>query len=204
MAIITPQNFKDWRKITGTADDTNVAAAVAGANQAVVQYTGQTFDKTATTSATARVYVPATRYRVEVDPFWETTVLVVKADGDANGTYETTLVRDTDYVLYPLNGLRDGATWPYLELRSLGTAFPCWGDRPSIQVTAAWGWPVIPDAVFMATLLVAGRLYGRQQSPDGVLGGGFADIGPVRVSKYEDPDAARLLDNFMETKVLVA
>lgn len=67
-----------------------------------------------------------------------------------------------------------------------------WSLVPNAQVrvTALWGWPIIPDEVVQATLILANRLYMRKDSPEGVLGP--SDWGVVRVGG-RDPDVSELL-----------
>lgn len=67
--------------------------------------------------------------------------------------------------------------------------FGGWGTS-SVQITARWGWPELPDEVEQATALLAARLYRRKDSPQGVIGGG--EFGPVRVSRI-DPDVEALI-----------
>jgi len=69
-----------------------------------------------------------------------------------------------------------------------------YGDgQVSVEVTAKWGWPAVPDTVKQAALMLASRLYGRKASPMGVIGVG--DFGPVRISR-SDPDIAFLLMDY--------
>lgn len=200
MAIITTANLKSHLGISDTNDDTTIGWAVDAANSAVVEYCGRDFDKTATVSASARVFDRRAANLVEVDDFWETTVLVVKTDDDNDGTYETTWTINTDYILEPLNGRRYGQTWPYETIRAVGSrTFPSLA-RPAIQVTAAWGWTAVPASVFEAALIKAARVWKRRKSPEGVLSG-FAEFGPVRISRSEDPDVVDLLDPYRRRSV---
>ncbi len=66
-------------------------------------------------------------------------------------------------------------------------------DAYGIQVTARWGWPVVPPEITEATLLLAARLFKRKDSPGGVAS--FGDFGPVRISNI-DVDVTNLLAPF--------
>jgi hypothetical protein len=205
--IITVDNLKTHLGITDTVDDDTINVAVAAANQAVVQHCGRTFDKVAEGDESARVYFTCSGSFVEVDDFWSTTNLVIKTDEGDTGTYGTTWAT-TDYRLTPTNALRDGLPWPYNKVVALASrVFPVGGYHPRVQITAAWGWSSIPDAVFEATLIKAARLFRRKDSPDGLIGG-FSDLGAVRVSSYEDPDVTALLSPFVgargNTGILIA
>jgi hypothetical protein len=52
----------------------------------------------------------------------------------------------------------------------------------------------VPDEVVQATLLQAGRLYRRKDSPEGVTGS--ADWGMVRLPRL-DPDVMALIEPYM-------
>ena len=193
MAIITAANLKTHLGISDTVDDTTIGYAVNAANRAVIEHCGRNFDKVATGSASARIYRACETHELAVDDFWETSALVVKTDGGDDGTFETTWVLNTDFILEPLNGLRYGQAWPYTTIRAIGgKLFPTWSRRPAVQITAAWGWTAVPDDVYEAALIKAARIWKRKNSPEGVLGG-YQDFGAVRISRYEDPDVLSLL-----------
>ena len=192
MAIITNTNLKNWLGISDSTDDTTITFAVNAANSAVVEYCGRTFDKTTSGSETARVYRPEHSRVVYTDDFWQTTNLVVKADDTDDGTFPTTWTINTDFVVEPLNGLINGRHTPYYRIQAVGTrCFPML-ERPSVQVTATWGWTAVPAPVTEAALIKGARLFKRKNSPEGVLGG-WAEFGAVRITSREDPDCAMLL-----------
>lgn len=64
----------------------------------------------------------------------------------------------------------------------------------AVRVTARWGWPVVPDEVQLATMLLAARLYRRKDSPQGVIGS--AEWGSIRVSRV-DPDVESLISHLI-------
>ena len=199
MPIITDTNLKAFLKpggLTGAQNDTVVTWAVNAANQAVVQYCARNFDKVAEGAETARVYYPDDACRVVVDDLWSTLNLVVKTDEGDDGTYETTWTVVTDYQLEPLNGREDDIAVPYYQIDAVGFSrrFPTRNRRPSVQVTAAWGWTAVPAAVTQAALIKAARLFHRKDSPQGVAG--FDNFGAVRLSKSEDGDVMSLLEPF--------
>lgn len=66
------------------------------------------------------------------------------------------------------------------------------GVSSRIRITAAWGWPAIPDAVVEATLLKATRLYSRKDAPQGVISN---EWGSARVPRI-DVDVANLLASY--------
>ena len=186
---VTLTELKDALGITGTADDTYLNLAIDSAEQSINDLCGRKF--TADGSATARTY-RAQPYLAVTDDISTLTGLVVKTDTAADGTFDTTWA-STDYQVEPLNNLTKGRS--INNLRAIGSyTFPVYGDgQVSVEVTAKWGWPSVPDPVKQATLMLSARLYGRKASPMGVIGVG--DFGPVRISR-SDPDIAYLLMDY--------
>lgn len=186
MAIIQDANLKAHLQpggISGAQHDTIITNAVNAVNQSVVQHCGRTFDKTAVGSETARVYRPENRCLVLTDDFHDVTNLVVKTDEGDDGTYETTWTTD-DFQTEPLNQLESGVTVPFYRIVAVESRRFPWNRRPSVQVTAAWGWTAVPPAVFQATLLWAARTFHRHASPQGVAG--FDQFGAVRLSSNDE------------------
>ena len=175
--------------ISGSADDTYLNLAIDAAEKSINDLCGRKF--TADSSATARTY-RAQPYLAVTDDISTLTGLVVKTDTAADGTFDTTWA-STDYQVEPLNNLTKGRS--VNNLRAIGSyTYPVYGDgQVSVEVTAKWGWPSVPDPVKQATLLTSSRLYGRKASPMGVIGVG--DFGPVRISRT-DPDIAALLMDY--------
>lgn len=118
--------------------------------------------------------------RLQVDDIGTEDITVEVGDGTswtAVSTVET----------YPDNALekQDAVT----ALRCLGGE---WSRNRRVRVTARWGWPAVPSAVYEATLLTAMRLVKRKASPEGVAGS--PDWGLVRVPNL-DPDVKAQLEH---------
>ena len=175
--------------ITGSTDDDFLNLAIDAAEQAIDDLCGRVV--TAAGSTSARTY-RAQPYLAVTDDISTLTGLVVKTDTSGDGTFDTTWA-STDYQVEPLNNLAKGRA--VFNLRAVGDyLFPVYGDGlVSLEVTANWGWPSVPDAVKQAALMYSSRLYGRKASPMGVIGVG--DFGPVRISR-SDPDIAHLLMDY--------
>ena len=176
--------------ISGSGDDDFLNLGIDAAEQAINDLCGRKF--TADGSASARTY-RAQSYLAVTDDISTLTGLVVKTDTSADGTFDTTWTASTDYQVEPLNNIVKGRS--VNNLRAIGSyTFPVYGDgQVSVEVTARWGWPAVPDTVKQAALMLASRLYGRKASPMGVIGVG--DFGPVRISR-SDPDIAFLLMDY--------
>lgn len=163
--------------ITDTIDDYLIRKAIRSASRQIDKLCRRRFYPDAT--ATARQFWRDSTVHTYVDEFWTTASLVVATDQDDDGIFETTWL-GTDYQLEPLNGIVDGDPgWPYNLIRAVeARTFPA-GKRPSVQVTAKWGWSAIPDDIREATLLSAAELFKLKDAPFGVAG--FGDFGAVRI-----------------------
>jgi hypothetical protein len=194
MSIVTASALASWLGIPDTEDDTRLSSAAAATNRAIVRYCGRSFETVTSASASERVFTPKTPTICYTDDFHTTDGLVVKIDNGDDGTYESTLTVNTDFILEPRNGREDGLAVPYRKLRATSWLFPHCGVRPSVQVKAAWGWASVPAEVTHAALIKAARLFKRKDSVEGVLGG-FQDFNAVtvRISTREDPDVVELL-----------
>jgi hypothetical protein len=58
--------------------------------------------------------------------------------------------------------------------------------RPTVQVTAKFGWPAVPDDVTKACLVQAGQLHKAKDTPFGVAG--VSDMGVLRSPFRAPPD----------------
>lgn len=185
----TLANLKLQLTIADTDRDALLNAALSAASRRVDTYCGRVFGLD--TVATARLFDPDQRIA------WRPNgaqVFLIDDIGDptfsvATGYYTTgtyTALASTDYATDRPNAIAEGYPITGL-LRAYG-----WYVGPSnrLQVTAKWGWPAVPAEVVEATLILAGRLYKRKDSPEGVLGA--SEWGTVRVSRT-DPDVADML-----------
>lgn len=183
----TVAELKGELGVTDTADDAKVERALDAASRTIDQFCGRRFYADAT--ASARTYRATDPYALRVDDISTLTGLVVKTDTAANGTYDTTLTITTDFVVDPPNAITQNR--PVTMLRHVNGTFPTAGFRSRVEVTAKWGWPRVPPEVRKACLIEAARLYRRKDTPEGVAG--ISDFGVVRISRFMDPDAERLL-----------
>jgi len=179
--------------------------AVVGTSRAVDDYcargaTGAPGRFWRDATPTVRVYAPRDTGTVRTDDIATATGLTVKTDTGGDGTFATTLAA-ADYQLEPWNADTDGRPWRRISMVS-GATLPWHQSRPTVQVTARFGWPAVPEPVRVAARLKAARLFRRKDSPDGMRG--FGEFGVVRISKFEDPDVAMLLDPYSLSRAMVA
>ena len=166
---------------TVTADETvNIEKAIESSSRSIDRMTNRRFWADAT--ATARQYRATDFYRLFVDDISSTTGLIVKTDTGGDGTYETTLTFNTDYILDPINAPQQER--PFTVVTMVGTTlFPSPINlRPGIQVTAKFGWynGTPPDDVEEACLILSTDLVKRASSVGGVLG--LSELGAIRMS----------------------
>jgi hypothetical protein len=144
-----------------------------------------------------RKYWPSCTGVLYVDDISTTTGLIVKADQGDDGTFETTLTINTDFIVEPVNAAAEFPIRPYTRIRLLGNTLTSWpllsSGRPSVQVTAKYGWPAIPDAIERACVIQARQIF---KSHDGASYQMSVDGIPMR-SPVIDPTARVLLEPFI-------
>lgn len=79
-------------------------------------------------------------------------------------------------------------------------AFATYGTLGTLDITAVWGWPEVPDDIIWAHHLQSQRLYKRKGSPEGIAGS--AEWGLSRVPRL-DPDVLAILKdgNYMRAGI---
>jgi hypothetical protein len=190
----TLAELKAALRISDYIDDAALERSVEGASRRIDGVCDRRFYLDAT--ASARIYRATSPWRVDVDDIGTTTGLVVRTDGDGSGTYATTWA-STDYELGPLNALAQGR--PANQVHAVEVLFPTHVMPSPVQVTARWGWPSVPDAIREATILLAGRMFKRQDSLLGVAGVG--DLGALPVMRF-DSDIEELVAPYVRRRVL--
>lgn len=169
-------------------DQDLIERAISTASRSIDRFCGRRFWKDAT--PVARLFRPRNDDFVIVNDIATATGLLVATD-DGDGTYATSWTIDTDFILEPNNAdiAEDGAH-PWWIVQSTGARlFPVDTLRPSLRVTAVWGWSAIPDDVVEATILLAVRTLRLKDAPFGVFGD--SQMGAMRVLRM-DP-ATRVL-----------
>lgn len=187
----TLAELKAALRISDSVDDALLERCVEAASRQIDNSCDRRFY--ADGSASARVYEASNSYTVMTDDISTTTGLIVKIDSNADGTYNQTLVLNSDYRIDPPNGTVSG--YPIRALRALDTLFPVdYRGRALIEVTARWGWPgSTPHAIREATVILSSRLFKRYDSPLGVAG--FGDLGVITVRRV-DPDVENLISPY--------
>jgi hypothetical protein len=197
---VTTTALKSYLKITDAVDDAELDVALFSASRAVEDFCNRQFNDAGAVSP--RVYTPEHYQWVIVDDFSSTVGLDIKIDEGGDGVFETTW-GPADYQVAPANGvIRGQAGFPFWEIRTTLTTsryIPTWTRRPSIQVTAQWGWATIPDPVKQACLILAAEQFKLKDAPFGVAG--FSEFGAVRVRN--NPMVASMLQPYARDGWLV-
>jgi hypothetical protein len=180
----TLNQIKTFLSITDSVDDTLLEDMVEAASRSIDRIANRRFYQDE--SASARKYRVSSPIILYTDDISTTSSLVVKTDDDGDGTFETTLVLNTDYIMDPLTASSLGRPFTQVTVVSNTVTFPIFpglfqnGLRPGVEVTARWGWPSVPDDINQACLILTADLYKRKDSPGGILG--LGDLGAIRMS----------------------
>ena len=184
-----------------SADDLSINSAIAAASREIDGHCGRSFWQD--TEVVTREFFATSAMCVDLldqpgeQPAREistATGLIVKSD-DGTGAFASTLTISTGFLLYPRNAAADG--FPYSEIKVVdGTGFSrTYNDRATVQITARFGWPSIPDDVNKACRIQAAQLFKAKDAAFGVVS--FGDAGALRVgSKRLHPVAAGLLERY--------
>jgi hypothetical protein len=204
MAYPTVDDLRAHIGVDDTFEDGRLAPALEAAVRDVEAFTGRRFVQDSVVGA--RTYRPESQYYLRLPAGHDistTTGLIVKTDNSSVGTYGTTWTIATDFVLEPFDGVgMDGSTgWPYNRVVAVGNRwFPgCYNQRPTVQITAKWGWATTPTPVKQAVLLVAAELWKLKDAPFGMVG--FGDLGVLRVR--DNPRVVSLLARYMHGSLAV-
>lgn len=172
---------------TASLDATQLQAALRAASRATDQWCGRRFWQDP--APLPRRYRPCDPLILRVADIATQTGLVVAGDSAGDGSYADHWAA-ADWELEPLNADAGGGAYCWTRIVAVGSRGFFAAVRPSVQVTARWGWSQVPDPVREATLLKAVGLYKRRDAPFGVAG--FGEFGAVRITR-QDPDVAALL-----------
>lgn len=185
----TLTDLKTQVGITDSARDALLNNALAAASRAIDKKTGRRFwlDPTAV-QRTFNPYGRTVRDQrgalLLIDDIGSLDNLLAETGSGSSWTAAT------GYETTPDNALLDEQAITGLLLAT-GT----WGTHTTrVRIAARWGWPAVPDEITQATLLQAGRLFKRKDSPDGVAGS--SEWGFMRVPNL-DPDVRALIEPYM-------
>lgn len=186
----TLSEVKAALRLSDSIDDTLLENAIEGASRRIDGYCGRFFYKT---SATAVPLFANNAYRLMTSDISSTTGLIVKLDDDGDGTFETTLTLNTDYIVEPTDYIVQQRPIRTITMVG-GYTFPMFyiPSECGVQITAQWGWNAVPDDVREACVLLSIRQFARYNAALGVLA--FADM--AIAVRAVDPDVRDLLQPY--------
>lgn len=163
---------KMYMNIKKSEDDDIIQSAINSATKQINKYCGRDFNRAGAVSA--RIFRPGADMRLlSVDDIASPVGLIVQTDPTGVGPTFSITWQAADYELLPLNGIVDGEPWPYYDIHAVGGLwFPSiqWRRYGTAQVTAEWGWPIVPDPIVMATKILSFQNYKMKDAPLGVAG----------------------------------
>jgi len=193
-------DVKTAMSVYDNTDDGRIELAINTASRMIEAACNRRFY--ADTNASARTYVATTYGLVLTDDISTTSGLIVKTDTGATGTFDQTWA-STDYQLEPLNGIVDGQSWPYTQIRAIRSlTFPFDYGQALVQVTAKWGWSAVPDPIKQAGIIQTIAIFKAAEAPFGALG--LAETGILRIRTGLHPTVAGLIAPYRREPVLVA
>jgi hypothetical protein len=213
------EELKSRLNITDSNSDYEIQLAIQAVTNWINVYCGRHFYQLTET----RTYCPDNIWELAVDDIVSTPAVAaqtqVNLDYDGDGVYEVAWgAPGLNYQLklatpggyadgYNVNAA--GVPRPYTQLQVLtgqsGSNLAGGGWLPFIwpythlnrvQVTATWGWPVIPPAVAQASLLLCTDMFKSKDAPWGIAG--TAETGLMRVQS--NPWAIELIHDFVNTR----
>lgn len=202
----TTEQLAAWTQITVGAKLEVVERVKSAVSRGIDEFCQRHFWQDGTLAVpVARTFVACHPVQLDLGAFNDLSTVVapiVKTDEAGDGTFETTWAA-SDYQLLPFSRPTGR---PYTKVRATaGRRFPGStgnGRVDRVQITGVWGWDAIPEAVTQACLIKSAKVFARHQSPNGIAGVG--EFGPIRISRFEDPDVVDLLDPYRRVAVLVA
>lgn len=196
---ISAADLKSYIGLTGSGQDTNISNAITAASRQIDRICNRRFWQDS--SVQVKTFTPISNVFLEVPDISTTTGLIVKLDTTDDGSYDKTLTINTDFIVMPTNpillGTGSGEHKPYTEIRILNTRSSERFD-PSIinnvQITAKYGFAIVPEAIEQATRIQALRLFKRKDTPYNVFGND--ETGTIELFNKFDPDAMALLKDY--------
>ncbi len=193
--------LKDALKIAAsdTVDDDMMELAIESASRQIDDHCGRGRKFWQDTAVVARKYFPQQSGVLFVDDISTVTGLIVKVDTSDDGTFDTTLTISTDFDVHPVNATAETPVRPFTAIRLLDGALSGFASassgRPTVEVTAKYGWPAVPTAVARACVFQAKNLF---KAPDTMYGSfQLAQDGNALRVPAMDPIARALLEGFV-------
>ena len=195
----TLAKMKSSLGITDTSDDTDLESAIEAASRQIDAHCGRGRKFWQDGSVVARKYTPMMATTITTADISTLTGLLVKVDTTDDGTFDTSLTISTDFQVEPVNAAAEYPVQPWTSIRLLDGTITSFtrlaSGRPSVEVTAKFGWSAVPDAVERATVIQARSIFKSQDTTFGSFQLSI-DGQPMRVPAL-DPMARAQLEPFV-------
>jgi hypothetical protein len=195
---VDKDDLKAYIGLTGTAQDNNIDTAIDSACRLIDSICGRKFSQDE--SVVVKTFTPKSSIYLDTPDISTTTGLIVKLDDNDDGTFETTLTLNTDYIVEPTNPrvikITGGTTYyePYNKITILDTRSSERFDpsiKNNIEITAKWGYSAVPEDIKTATLIQALRYFKRKDTPFNTYGD--INTGVSELFSRLDPDVQTIL-----------
>jgi len=195
---VDKDDLKAYIGLTGTAQDNNIDTAIDSASRLIDSVCGRKFSQD--DSVVVKTFTPKSSIYLDTPDISTTTGLIVKTDDNDDGTFETTLTLNTDYIVEPTNPrvikITGGTTYyePYNKITILDTRSSERFDpsiKNNIEITAKWGYSAVPEDIKTATLIQALRYFKRKDTPFNTYGD--INTGVSELFSRLDPDVQTIL-----------
>lgn len=198
-------DLKTYLGLSGSGQDTNIDNAINSASRLIDKLCNRYFYQDETVQT--KYYNVTNQFYLFTDDISTTTGLVISLDTTDDGTYDTTLTIDTDFILKPLNpevNVISDATyyWPHTEVQLIATRSSERFDPlilKNVKIQAKFGWSKIPEAITQATLIQATRYFKRKDTPFNVFGN--EQTGTQELFSKMDPDAKQLIKGYVKRRL---
>lgn len=164
---LTVASYKSWANDDTSASDTLIEEAINASEEWLDQQMGRSLVLIADLEA-------ATATAKSFRPDLNSSILRIRDAAEITSVVEngTTLTVDTQWVGYPYNNEHDttGAYRPFDRIFRLNGCWYTDGHKPTVVVTAKWGWTSIPQAVVTAARVLTSDWLANRQVRLGVVG----------------------------------
>lgn len=148
----TPAQYMAATGKISSAEDSILRRDLVAVSRYIDEHTGRFFGRY--TTPEARLFIGDGSNELYVDDIGSTSGLVIKIDEDNDGSVaDDSALSTTDYQLWPLNAASSAQPKPWRTI-----LLPAWSSRGNwpkgllVSVTAAWGWPAVPEQIVVATI----------------------------------------------------
>ncbi len=172
-------DLKASLSLDDSRNDAELTRALVAASRHIENWCRRQFNRA--DIAVPQLYRPTRARHLTISDIWTTDDLEVEVDTTGDATFSTTWTT-ADYVLEPLDGIKDGVPgWPFSELVATTYSLPCDRYKARVRITAKYGWEAVPDPVKTACLALATDIFKLKDAAFGITGGVGEFAAPMRV-----------------------